>query len=109
MRGIGRLLQEYVEASTGDLAVAQRRRECHLVVDAAARGVDEIRRWLHRGELRGTEHAEGLRSSRAVHGDVIGTAQQLVQLHFLRATCLALFGREVRVVGEHRIVEQHAA
>ena len=78
-------------------------------MDAAAGGVDEIRAGFHRGELRGAEHTECLAAARAVHGDVVRAVEQFVELDLGGAPHGDFVRGEIRVVSEHRHVEQRTA
>src|ERR1700732_3930578 len=70
-----RLLLENIEARAGEFAGRERVVECGFNDDAAARGIDQIGRWLHPLEPCRIEHADGFRGLRAVYADEIGTGQ----------------------------------
>ena len=52
---------EHVERSPTQAGFFQSRGECVLVHDAAARGVDQERRWLHARQLDLSDQVAGLR------------------------------------------------
>ena len=70
VRGQG-LLAEDVDRGTRDGAGCERGGQRGLVDDAATGDVDEEGVLLHRGQLRGTDHAPGLGGQRHVDGDRI--------------------------------------
>jgi len=85
--------QEFMVAPVGAPSMAE-------AVRAGAEVYGALRR-----ELGGTEHAERFVAARAVHGDVVGAAQQFVQFHLDGTARCDLLRGEVGVVGEHGVVE----
>ena len=66
------LMLEHVETGAGDLAFLQGARECRLVDNRPARGVDEKGRGLHQRELALADLMMGLRFERRMHRDEVG-------------------------------------
>jgi hypothetical protein len=96
----GRLGDENVEPSAGDLARDERLVEGVFVDEAAARDVDDVGGRLHELELIGRDHAGRLGRLRHVDGDEVGLLQQLVERDELHAELLGAGRRDVGVVGD---------
>ena len=74
------LVHPGVHAQRGDVPGLEAAVEGVLVVQTAARHVDQADARLHHGDLLVGDHVEGLFGARRVDGDVVRLAQQLLEL-----------------------------
>ena len=102
-----RLLLEYVDRRSGDLAVRQRPVQGFLVDDRPARRVDEEGGRLHQRELARADQLPRLLVERAVHAHEVGFAQQRVQVHQLHAQRRHRFLRDIGIAGQVTHGEGH--
>src|SRR5215831_1378191 len=97
----GRLIFYDVERSAGNFPLLERLAKSVFVDDAAAGGIDQVRRSLHERESPLIDHSAGLGCQRAVNRDNIGFPQQLIQPAPLTTQgCDMRFGN-VRIVNEN--------
>ena len=101
MIGRQRLDGEHVDAGAGDLLLLQSLQQRRLVDDRSARGVDDIGRRLHAGEVGGPNQAAGARAQHDMDGDDVGGGQQLFLAGVADAGFLAFLRRQVRAPGDH--------
>ena len=80
-----RLFVEHVQTCAGDTAVDKRVEQRRFVVDRSARGGDEKRGGLHRGELVLTDEALGLGGQRASYLDEVDSFDEFGQADALDA------------------------
>ena len=78
--GLGRLAAVHVDAGARDFAGHQRLVQRLLVVDAAARAVDQDHAIFHLRDLTRADHAARLFGQRRVNGDDVGSGQQFVEI-----------------------------
>jgi len=89
-----------VKRRTGNLSMLQRAPESVFVDDAAAGGIDQVRRSLHQRESPLIDHSIGLGCQRAVNRDDIGFRQQLIQSHPLATQGGDMRFGNIRIVNE---------
>jgi hypothetical protein len=101
MPGGQRLGDEGVEAGAGDAAVLERGSQGVLVDERAARGVDQERGRLHRGEEARPDEPAGLVGQWRVQRHDVRPLRQLLEAGRLGA------GGADRLVGDHRVMCNH--
>ena len=75
----GRLDFEYVRGRGRQPAGLKGRAKRRLIDDAAPRGVDQARGWLHSRQLRSSDQVAIRVDQRHVHGDEVGLFEQFGQ------------------------------
>ena len=107
--GLGRFLDEHVEARAGDVARDQQVAHRQLVDQPAARAVDHAHALLGLHQVGAREDVLRLLGERRVHGDEVGARQQLLQRHLLDAELRGALLAQERVVGDHAHLEADRA
>ena len=97
----GRLFDEHIECSAGDLARLESVIKRDFVDKPAPRAIDDADAVLHLGDCFGRDDVLGRIDQRRVQRDEIGTAQQIVELDLFDAHILGALRREEGVIGNH--------
>ena len=106
--GLGRLLDEDVEARAGDVAGHQQVAHRQLVDQTAARAVDDAHALLGLHQVGAAQDVLGLLGERRVHGDEVGARQHLLERRLLDAELGGALVAQERIVGDHAHLEAQA-
>ena len=101
-----RLAREDVERRPADLARVERRLQCGVVDERAARDVEDPHAVLHLRERLGVEPALGLGRLRQVHGDEVGLGVHVIaRLRLVDAHLAVALGADERIERDHAHAE----
>ena len=107
--GLGRLLDEDVEARTRDVAGDQQVAHRQFVDQPAARAVHDAHALLGLHQVGAAENILGLLRERRVHGDEVGPRQHLVERRLLHAKLGGALVAQERIVGHDAHLEADGA